>query len=116
MVASWPWTAHTTDAPRPVPRLFPERPVVARSGEDLTVDGIAQQMRCAGWAGEEAQASVEEATGTGKARPAAMAIRDGDGGRVREGTFLLRCGCGRASAMRRKGDRRGTGGKEKHVG
>lgn len=63
--------------------------MVARSGEDLTMrgeddDGIAQQMRCAGWPGEEAQASGEEATGagTGKARPAAMAIRDGDGGRV----------------------------------
>lgn len=80
---SWPWTAHTTDAPRPVPRRSLERTVVARSGEDLTVrreddDGIAQQMRCPGWGGEETQASGKEATG--KARPAAMTIRDGGGG------------------------------------
>lgn len=45
------------------------------------MDGIAQQVRCAGWAGEEAQASGEEATGTGKARLAAMANADPRRGR-----------------------------------
>lgn len=79
-------------------------------GEDD--DGIAQQMRCAVWAGEETRASGEEAAGTGKARPAAMAIRDGDGGRVREGNarrghvfVAVRvpgpCECEWPSAMRR---------------
>jgi len=84
-------------------------------GEDD--DGIAQQMRCAGWAGEEATGA-----GTGKARPAAMAIRDGDGGRVQEGNGrwghvfvavrVRPCGC---DATRGR-QARVTRGKEKHMG
>ena len=54
MVVSWPWTAHATDAPRQGRRLFPEKPAVARSGEELKLlllllkeeeDGIAQTRR-----------------------------------------------------------------------
>lgn len=74
MEVSWPWTAHTTDAPRPTPRRFPARSVTARRAGDrgARVDGSAWKRRA-----RKLATRGEQVAGTAMARAEAMGDADG---------------------------------------